>query len=165
MAKSFKKTVAEIVERSPRLAKKAALVKKTDEICSAIKRHHGLITITAEDLGVSSTDLRFFISKSSRASAALKEARDKFLDVAEDRLYDLVEQGDLGAIKFVLMSIGKTRGYVLPTGTALENNQTNINVIEQVNIVPVPHGRFLSPADLGSVVDLPLLNTTRDDAA
>jgi hypothetical protein len=82
----------------------------------------------------------------------MKEARDGLGDLAEKKLYDLIEAGDYRAIVFYLSTMCRDRGYTLPKGAALESNVTNNNlIVDTVNIVSVPSGRFLTAEDMSPV--------------
>ena len=95
---------------------------------------------------VSRTILRHFLQNRQSCSKALGEAREELCDTAEGKLFELVEAGDYRAITFVLSTRGKNRGYVLPKDTTLSQD-TAVTVIESVNIVAVPRGKFLPRAD------------------
>jgi len=95
--------------------------------------------------------LEDYVRARPRVEAALKECREALLDKAEAKLSQMIEGGDFRAVAFVLTMLGKGRGYAMPKGTALENNTNNTLVIEAVNVVTVPSGKFVSAEDAGGV--------------
>lgn len=121
------------------------MVKKltSDKVVETITAMHGLMGPAAEQLGVTRTVLRFFIQRHPSCAKALKDAREALGDLAEQRLFDQIERGELRAITFYLSTMCKDRGYILPRGTALEQHDTNITVIEAVNVIAIPRGHML----------------------
>ena len=76
---------------------------------------------------------------------ALKELREALGDLAERKLYDLIEAGDFRAITYYLSTMGKSRGYTVTfAGTALDASTNNTAMLVEVNIVAVPSGHFLT---------------------
>ena len=92
------------------------MVKKltSDQVAEAITAMHGLMGPTAEQLGVTRTVLRHFVQRHPTCARALKDARDALGDLAEQRLFDQIEAGELRAITFYLSTMCKDRGYALP---------------------------------------------------
>lgn len=83
------------------------------------------------------------VAKSADLQAALDEGREMVLDVAENRLYELIEQGDKNAIMFALKTRGKSRGYserLEQTGAdgapLMTGGAASLTPVE-INIVPV----------------------------
>jgi hypothetical protein len=52
-----------------------------------------------------------FKKRSPRVNATLQEERGKFLDLAEQRLFEAVDRGAPWAIALVLKTLGRGRGY------------------------------------------------------
>jgi hypothetical protein len=121
---------------------------QVDVVCKILREERGLLNRTAERLGVGRTNLRKWIANRARCALAMKEARDALADVAEKKLYDLIEQGDFRAISFFLSTVARERGYSLPKGASLIGGDTNnFMTVGTVNILSVPAGTFL-PSDL-----------------
>lgn len=83
-----------------------------EQIEQAIRAKHGNITRAAEGLGVSRVAIYKRVKANKRLQAVLVEARESLADLAEDKLRELIEQGNVTAIIFALKTVGKERGYV-----------------------------------------------------
>ena len=83
----------------------------TAELVDALAAHHGLIGPAAESLGGAPLTIRRRAAASPAIAAALAEARERTIDLAEQRLYDAIDRGELQAVMFVLKTLGKGRGY------------------------------------------------------
>jgi hypothetical protein len=87
------------------------------EIAEALRKNKGMVTYAADSLGYDRGHVCSRVKESpflQEVQAACVEAR---LDVAEYNLSGLVEESDLGAICFLLKTIGKRRGYIEDKGT------------------------------------------------
>jgi hypothetical protein len=135
---------------------------KIDEVCKVLIEEHGLISPSAERLGMTRAELRKFVGNRSRCAKALKEARGGLADLAERKLYKLIEQGNLGAITFYLSQCAKDRGYGLPPGATLNLGDTN-NFIGTVNIMSVPSGTFLPSDPDSKPVGTPFLRIVENE--
>jgi hypothetical protein len=51
------------------------------------------------------------LAKDTELVAMLQQAKDEFIDFAENKLVESVKKGDWKAIEFTLRTIGKNRGY------------------------------------------------------
>lgn len=103
-----------------------------------------MLALVAERLGTSRTIIRHYIQGRVACSKALKEEREALGDVAERRLYDLIDAGDFRAIAFYLTTMCRDRGYVLPKHNALEETNTVVQVIGSVQVIAVPPGQQVS---------------------
>jgi len=120
-----------------------------EKVCEAIIKHRGMLTEIAEDLGVRRLWLRNYIADRKPCIAQLKEAREEMGDVAEKKLYELIEAGHFPAITFYLSTVHRNRGYGLGRNAQLPGVTNNvINQIESVNIVTIPSGTYLSAEDI-----------------
>ena len=97
------------VDSQPRTTRADAI--SDEKIADVLRKNKGLQALTSEALGVSCQ----LISKRIAASPYLQEVREecheKRLDVAENSLCKLTEKNDIQAIRFLLSTKGKTRGY------------------------------------------------------
>lgn len=82
------------------------------EAYAALEAASGNVSAAARQLGVSRTALKSRIDKSPRCLMLLQDRREAICDTAEDNVFDAVSNGDQKMSKFVLMTIGKNRGYV-----------------------------------------------------
>jgi hypothetical protein len=115
-------------------------------IIESIKRHHGLLSIVAEDLGVARSPLSRVASRRAVIGRALHDAREKMGDFAESRLFKLIDLGNQRAIEFYLASVHRRRGYGPQPGEALNVGDTTNLVIQKVIITPIASGRFVDHA-------------------
>ena len=73
-------------------------------------------------------NLRKYIRVHAKCQAVKIEAREKIKDKAESGLIQLLNDHDWRAIQFVLLTLGKDRGYVLKN-TALNTGDTTNSVV------------------------------------
>lgn len=78
----------------------------------ALRESKGFVEVAARALGVTGGTVRRAIAKWPRLAAVVAEEREARLDVAELALYAAVQRGQSWAVKFLLKTQGKTRGYV-----------------------------------------------------
>lgn len=83
-----------------------------DQVIVAVREGRGLMTLAAKRLGCHAHTIRNYRRRYATVAAAMDEALEAQLDLAEAKLYQLIGEGDLGAIRYFLSTRGKHRGYV-----------------------------------------------------
>lgn len=83
-----------------------------EQVEAVLRRHHGLISLAAADIGMTRENLYQRINKSEHLQAVLTEARERTTDVAESSLFRKIEEGEAWAVCFYLKTQGRGRGYV-----------------------------------------------------
>jgi hypothetical protein len=89
------------------------------------------------------TSLRKYIRTHARCQAVLREVREKVKDLAESGLIQLLNQRDWRAIQFVLLTLGKDRGYRLRGVQLGGETVNNLVMIDKVVVNAVPSGEFI----------------------
>lgn len=82
-----------------------------EKILDAISGSAGIKTTILKRLNVSLPTLNKYIDESPSLQQALKIEEESVLDMAEGTLYQLIQNGDAGAIFYFLNNKGKSRGY------------------------------------------------------
>jgi len=82
------------------------------QVIAAIKANRGLISGVATALGCEPITVRRYADRHPTVAAALIEARNAMLDVAEASLFRQIGAGEGWAVKYYLSTQGKARGYV-----------------------------------------------------
>jgi hypothetical protein len=82
-----------------------------DQVADALRAANGVHSIAAEQLGCHRTTILDYIRRYPRVRQAYDEARAAAVDKAEARLIALVERDEWPAIRFMLVTLGKDRGY------------------------------------------------------
>lgn len=84
------------------------------KVRNAIPNSFGIRAIMAAKCEVNRGSLTRFLQKEKNQDLVkeIEEERDKVLDVGEKKLIELVNNGEFPAIKFLLSTKGKKRGYV-----------------------------------------------------
>lgn len=80
-------------------------------IFDALREHRGNISKTAAELGVARNYIKRRIDGSVDLQVFLDDIRESLVDRAEDNVFADVEKNDPGASRFVLATLGKTRGW------------------------------------------------------
>jgi DNA-binding transcriptional MerR regulator len=83
-----------------------------DQVANALTEARGLISPAARALGCSGQTVRNYIKKHPTLAEVSEEEREKFIDIAEARLFQKVNEGNVTCIIFALKTVGKHRGYV-----------------------------------------------------
>lgn len=83
-----------------------------DKVAAVLTASSGNITKAARDLGINRGNLKKRIDTHPELQALLMDLRDEIVDIAEDNIYKDVRDGDSGASRFVLSTLGKDRGWV-----------------------------------------------------
>lgn len=83
-----------------------------DEYATALRESRGLVSVAARRLGVNRSSVHRAIHNYTSVAEALEDAREATLDLAEGKLWEAVNDGNVDAIKFLLKTIGKGRGYI-----------------------------------------------------
>lgn len=81
------------------------------QVCQALDQSRGMITLAADHLKCSTRTVHNYINQHEKVKEVLESHRMRRIDRAEFALDDKVEEGDLGAIKYVLSCLGRDRGY------------------------------------------------------
>jgi hypothetical protein len=84
----------------------------TEEIVKAVTKARGLITVAARFLGCTPQAIRSRAKNEDEIRQAITNARDGFVDRAEEKLMAAVNKGQPWSISLVLKTLGKERGYV-----------------------------------------------------
>ena len=82
------------------------------EIGIEIRKSKGIVSVAANNLGVTRNALHRRIQRSKRLQKVKWEARETIVDIAEGKLFKALTNDDWRAIKFTLATLGKDRGYV-----------------------------------------------------
>ncbi len=85
------------------------------QIAEALKRARGMVYVAAQLLGCSHNTIIARLAKSEKLRAVKEAEHGKILDTAELKLIEAVQRGDLPAIKYILSTQAKARGYVEKT--------------------------------------------------
>jgi hypothetical protein len=81
-------------------------------VIDAIQAAKGIKATAAQSLGCSRQTITNYIDRYPAVKAAYQEAKDTTLDLAESKLIALVEREEWPAIRFMLVTLGKDRGYI-----------------------------------------------------
>lgn len=82
------------------------------EVVQALTKSRGIKAIAAHGLGCSRQTIDNYINRHPEIMRVYQEQRQTLIDVAEGQLVKKLDQGEWPAIKFVLTTLGRNRGYV-----------------------------------------------------
>lgn len=122
-----------------------------EEVIAAIRACKGIVTQAAKRLGCTPRTVDLYAARWPDVAEALEDERRVLIDTAEVQLWKSVNAGDWEAVKFVLKTLGKERGYVERTertgaaGGPLQHAVT-VPVIREV-IVHAPPPEAAAPAE------------------
>ena len=104
-----------------------------ERMISALEKNGGLITLTARTLGISRQAIHKRIADCDDLREKLQEIRALDLDISEAELRKAIRDGHGWAVKFILQSLGRDRGYVTrsettgPDGGPVQLDFTNVS--------------------------------------
>lgn len=82
------------------------------QIEAALRQCKGMVYVAAKQIGCSPNTIKKRVAKSERLAEVIEAETGFLLDTAELKLASAVIDGELGAIKYLLSTKGKDRGYV-----------------------------------------------------
>lgn len=82
-------------------------------VAEALRRTRGIKVLAGKMLGVDRATVHNYCKRYPTVQQAVEEARETLIDMAEGKLVQRVDAGDWDAVRFVLVTIGKQRGYVM----------------------------------------------------
>ena len=109
---------------------------KTENVIGAIRKSRGLIALAARELGCPRSTIYRYIDRHPTVKKAVEEERDSLIDLAEQKLFEHVENGNLPAIMFVLKTIGKDRGYWEQRGEQKPSHFDDTIQVTHIEVVP-----------------------------
>lgn len=83
-----------------------------DKIIDALKKSSGLVTVAAKRMSCSPQTIYSRIKAFPALQVVIDENRNELVDLAEQKLKQLVKKGEFQAISLVLKTLGKHRGYI-----------------------------------------------------
>ena len=101
-------------------------------IIEAVRESKGLLTVAAKRAGVTYWTVWKYQRDYPSVAQAVKESQEGLLDLAEAKLYQQINDGNMTAIIFFLKTRGKARGYVERIEQTGENGEA-IKVAITVN--------------------------------
>lgn len=113
------------------------------QVIAALQQSGGIMAHAARKLGLERSTLHKRVHESAKIKAAMDEAKETNLDVAESKLMKAVNEGQLPAIFFFLKCIGKHRGYVERQEHELVDKPMPAKVVftaYDASTVPIPQG-------------------------
>jgi len=82
-----------------------------EQVIEAIRKSRGLLSVVAQRLGCTRQTVENYVKRYPTVDRAVKEERQKVIDVAEGKLFEKLQSGESWAIQFILKTLGKERGY------------------------------------------------------
>lgn len=86
------------------------------QFITAIKNQHGLLTLACKELNIDYNTYRKWYKEDpefhEQVNTALTQANEKTTDMAEGKLFQAIDRGEMTGIIFYLKTKGKKRGYI-----------------------------------------------------
>ena len=83
-----------------------------ESVIEALKSSRGIVSAAARRLGMTHRQLTRRVKDSEKLKEVRDDARAEFCDLAESKLVELVEAGNVPSVLFALKCLAKDRGYV-----------------------------------------------------
>ena len=116
-----------------------------DQMVEAIRGSGGIVSLIASRLRCGRSTVYRYAHRYPSVREALEAEREVLLDLAESRLLECVERGDLDAIIFVLKTKGKDRGYTTWIGVGAAVRRETEQLLGDLR-------RGLDPVDFEKVI-------------
>ena len=82
------------------------------QVADALNETRGMVFLAAKKLGCSDVTIYNYAKRYKAVGDALRQQRGQFVDMAELKLWNAVNEGEAWAVQFALRTLGKERGYV-----------------------------------------------------
>lgn len=82
------------------------------QVADTLNETRGMVFLAAKKLGCSDDTIYNYAKRHKAVSDALRQQRGQFVDMAELKLWNAVNEGEAWAVQFALRTLGKERGYV-----------------------------------------------------
>lgn len=105
---------------------------KPTEIIEAVKKHKGFLSLVANHLNCSLQTIHNYRNRYPEIAQAINEERERFLDFAENKLLEHIQNGDITALIFFLKTQGRHRGYSEKAILTINNELNSLNVPQDV---------------------------------
>ena len=99
-----------------------------DVVLNAVRGSAGIKSTIARKLNINICTLRSYIEKNPEIKEAIEEELESVLDMAESKLFQLIQSGDTTAIFFFLNNKGQCRGYNLPREKS-DDRRTDVKLV------------------------------------
>lgn len=83
-----------------------------EQVIQAVRKNKGILTLAARDLGCTRQTLHNYVNRYTTVADEVSSQREGLLDLAEGKLFEQVNAGNITAIIFTLKTLGKHRGYI-----------------------------------------------------
>ena len=109
---------------------------KKAEMILALESTKGVVTDAAEIAGIARSTHYLWMTEDKVYKDAVTDLQDVVLDFAENKLFKLVDKGDVAATLFLLKTKGKKRGYVERTEVSpVDPDGNSIQPIININVI------------------------------
>ena len=100
------------------------------QVADALNETRGMVFLAAKKLGCSDVTIYNYAKRYKAVGDALRQQRGQFVDMAELKLWNAVNEGEAWAVQFALRTLGKERGYVERSEvTGKDGNEFVIKVV------------------------------------
>jgi len=108
-----------------------------DQFVTVLTECKGMMFVAARRLGCDYHTMQRRVRQSKHLQAVITEQAGQVLDTAELKLFQAITTGDLGAIKYILSTKGKDRGYIERVENRVSSDPDQpITVIARIVTVP-----------------------------
>jgi len=99
------------------------------EIVAACEGSRGVLAVVARKLGCDRDTVERARDRWPEVDAALRGAKEHVIDLVEVKLYDkAIKEGDITALKYILNTHGKQRGY----GAKQEQDAADVTIVVDI---------------------------------
>jgi len=100
------------------------------QVADTLNETRGMVFLAAKKLGCSDDTIYNYAKRYKAVGDALRQQRGQFVDMAELKLWNAVNEGEAWAVQFALRTLGKERGYVERSEvTGKDGNEMIIKVV------------------------------------
>ena len=100
------------------------------QVADTLTETRGMVILAAKKLGCSDDTIYNYAKRYKVVGDALRQQRGQFVDMAELKLWNAVNEGEAWAVQFALRTLGKERGYVERSEvTGKDGNEFVIKVV------------------------------------
>lgn len=125
------------------------------KLVEAAKHSNGIYSLMGQRLGLDYRTVQKYLDRVPEAAAEFEAAREKILDIAENSLFQIVNNPNhpkqFDALVFLLRTVGKIRGYTERTETEINGSVNGDVTLKGMRPVFQFVGRDGKTSDLGKL--------------
>lgn len=95
-----------------------------NRVAEELERQLGNVTLTCRACGVPRNTFDYWVAHDEKFAKQVREAKRVSVDFCANKMFQLANQGNFKALKYILSTLGRDFGWGPENGTIINNNVT-----------------------------------------